>query len=137
MGEGNMFIKSRYSNMYLQPLDSYKAVNSIKIKQVYTKANKAGNNSNTLILLENSGSDTVDTNGLFINYTFLKTRNERFSPPVIIPLQEKQFPPGYKKNITLPMLLPEKPGTYHLVYSIVQPPFTGSFASPFYKVVVE
>jgi hypothetical protein len=134
----NVVVSSQYNTMYLQTIDSFKAVHSLKIKWLHSKTEGAINaNSNTIVLLENSGNDTIMTKGLFVNYTFLKTRNERFSPPAMIAIEEKYFPAHYKKNIFFSMQWPKEPGRYHLIFSIVQPPFGGNFASSFYTVVVE
>jgi hypothetical protein len=90
-----------------------------------------------VLSLYNVGKDTVQATNLFVNYTFVKTRNEQYTPSTKVPLPERFLPPGSKTEITVPVQLPKARGTYDLVFSIVQPPLNGTFASRFYTVRVK
>ena len=132
------FFKTPYVTVFIQAVDSYKAASPLKIRwENPVAAFKNGVPAGAIVTLHNSGADTITTDGLGINYTFLKTRSQQYTSPLTALVPDKKLPPGYKKTIVLPLRLPAAAGRYRLLFSVVQPPLAGSFASPFYKVLVE
>ena len=79
---------------------------------------------------------TIDGKNLILDYTFSKSKTENYTSE-FIPLNEQELKPGYKKDITTELHLPDKPGTYRLIFSFDQLYAGPTFASPFYEVEVE
>ena len=134
----DLFITSPYTNTYLHLVDSFKAVNALKIEWPdVIKKGKPGEIFRIKLTILNKENYTVESgDGLFLSYTFFKTRKEReTSDPIAI--NEKNFAPGYRKNLDILLKLPEQPGKYQLLYSIVYPPFEGTLASKYFRVEVE
>jgi hypothetical protein len=130
--------KTPYIDLYLHPLDSFKAVNSLQLRWTApATALRKGEKPNVVVLLHNAGTSTVAAEGLYINYSFIKTRNEQHIPPSRFLLPETLPPPGAKKQLNITLDPPAQRGTYKLVFSIVQPPLDGTIASPYYKVAIE
>ena len=131
------FFKNPYDTLYLQSLPAYTSVSNLKLTLLQEDVKFiAGQKPAVTIQIYNVGNDTLAAKGLSINYTFLKTRSEQYTPQSTVSFNETFLPPGYKKTLSLPLELPTVAGTYELIFSIVQPPFAGTFASPFYKVNV-
>lgn len=132
------FFKTPYIGLYLHALDSFKAVNGLQLRWTAPKQSfQTGEKPDIAVSLYNTGTNAISTRGLYVNYTFLKTRNQRVTPPLGLSFQEGRLPPHFKKDMHFTLKLPEQPGTYQLVFSIVQPPLSGTLASPFYKVVIK
>jgi hypothetical protein len=126
-------------SMYLYKLDSFKAVNALKLLWT-NKIDKArmGEIFEVRLNLVNSSNYTVSSsNKLFINYTFIKTRKEFETSKTLLPITDNDLIPGYNKPISLRLVMPGSSGKYRLIFSIVQAPFAGTFASPIYNVEVE
>lgn len=130
------FLKTPYNTLYLRMADSFKAINALKLKWLNAADGfRNGERATAVLLLHNTGEDTISANGLSVGYTFFKTHNERYTPQSAFVFAESVLPPGYKKEIKLTLRLPP-PGRYRVVFSLVQPPLAGNFASPFYKIRV-
>lgn len=132
------FFKTPYVNLYVQQLDSFKAVNALHLAWTNAEAYLKPTSTATFsLVLNNSGRDTITTDNLYISYTFIKTRMELSTLQKPMPFTEKYIVPGSSKLFQLPIMLPKEKGTYRLLFSIVQPPLSGSFASPVYSVTVD
>lgn len=138
-GKPDVAIKGFADPMYLYHLDSFRAVNTLKLFWLNErKTGKPGEVIESSIELSASGNYSIQSSGkLYINYTFIKTRKEYEVSKTLAPLIEKEFTPGFKKQISIALQLPATAGNYRLIFSIVQPPFAGTFSSPFYDVEVE
>jgi hypothetical protein len=131
------FFKTPYDTIFLQEL-TYRSVSSLQLTWLQpADVLQHAQPQTAVLLLCNLGKDTVQGANLSVNYTFLKTRNEQYTPLTSVQLPEHVLPPGCKIQIAVPVQLPEEHGTYNLVFSIVQPPLNGTFASQFYNVRVE
>jgi hypothetical protein len=132
------FFKTPYDTIFVQRLPSYKAVSALKMQWLQpVTAFKRSETPMVAVTVQNTGKDTVSMSGLAINYTFLKSRGKTSASGNNLPFAEPFLPPGYKKEFLLKLQAPREPENYHLVFSVVQPPMAGSFASPFYDVQVE
>jgi hypothetical protein len=139
MGENDIEVNNKYAVIYLHSLDSFKAVNGLKIfwKDNFKKGG-AGEIFTTSVTLSNPSRITIETgNRLFVNYSFIKTKKEQYVSESKLRLPDNILLPGYRKEIKLPVLLPKTPGKYKMIYSIVQPPFNGTFASSFFNIEVK
>ena len=133
----DLFITSAYTNTYLHLVDSFKAVNSLRIKwKNIVKQARPGEKINVLLSVNNTSTETIAGNGLGINYTFFKTRKERITSTTML-LNEKQFEQGIEKSLSLLLQLPEKKGKYRLIFSIAYPPFMGTLASNYFVINVQ
>ena len=127
------------NSMHLYRLDSFRSVNNLKLSWFNPiKNGKAGERVNAAIELKNTGKEIVHSgNKLFINYSFIKTRKEYVVSEDLYPITGTVLFPDLKKQIAISLKLPQEKGKYKLILSIVQTPFAGNFASPFYEVEVE
>ena len=133
----DLFITSPYTNTYLHLVDSFKAVNSLRIKwKNIVKEARPGEKINVLLSVTNTATETIMADGLGINYTFFKTRKERMTSATM-PLKEKRFEQGIEKSLSLIIQGPEKKGKYRLIFSIVYPPFMGTLASGYFVINVQ
>jgi len=97
-----------------------------------------GSQRNIGIVLSNQAGYPVDAGGkLYISYTFIKNRKDFQTSSDLIPITDQLLSPGYKKNFGINLKMPTSRGNYRLIFSIFQPPFPGTFSSPFYEVDVE
>jgi hypothetical protein len=88
------------------------------------------------IKLSNTGNQAITPRGnLYISSIIYKTRRENY-PGERIPVTEKTLEWGFNKEFLLPVKMPVRPGNYKLMFSIEQPPLSGTFASGFYPVRV-
>jgi hypothetical protein len=91
-----------------------------------------------VIELKNTGSEAIyPGNKLLINYSFIKTRKAFYVSEETYPVTETVLVPGFKKQMSISLQAPKEKGNYKLIFSIVQDPFAGNFASPFYEIEVE
>lgn len=133
-----LFFKSPYTHIYLQTLDSFKAVNALRLEwRNPVRVIKKGQRHAAVVSLHNFGKDTIRAGGLLLNYTFLQTGALAYTPATTVPIPAATLPPGYRTELRLPLQPPPAYGTYRIVFSIVQCPLSGTFASPFYEVAVE
>lgn len=133
----DVFVANHYANTFLHALDSFKAVNALKI--VWTnviKNGSPGQEFSAFLAITNKKNYEIETNDLSVTYTFFKTRKDRHTSDKIA-LGKSNFSAGFKKNFKIALRLPQQRGKYRLVYSIVSPPFEGTLASNFFTVVVE
>lgn len=130
-------VKSNYVPTFLHRVDSFKAINGLRIEWLNktSTVNKGGNQTVTL-LISNPMSYAVDANNLFLNYTFFKTKNEHTTSN-FISINETELQPEYKKQINIPVVFPSQPGKYRLIFSFDQKWLGPTFASPFYDVEVK
>lgn len=129
-----------FSNpLYLYKLDSFRAVNSLKLNWINKKTKGNANEKiEAMIELTNKGGTTIYTgNKLMIYYTFLKTRKNFFVSDETYLITRKELIQGFKEQMPITIQLPKEKGKYKLIISIVQNPFAGNFASPFYDFEVE
>ncbi|MGZ5190497.1 MAG: hypothetical protein ACXWCZ_05720, partial [Flavisolibacter sp.] len=138
-GKPEHSIKSFSNPVYIYRLDSFKSVNNLKLSWINPKKHgKAGDKMDVMVELHNIGEQTIyPRNKLFINYTFIKTRKEYFVSKEDYAITEAELIPDFKKQIPIGITLPKEKGNYKLIVSIVQNPFAGNFASPFYEIDVE
>lgn len=131
-------VNSDYQQLYLLGVDSFQAANSLKIKWANEIARAgSGDEMRIRIVLSNPSRMIIQSTGLRLGYAFIKTKKEyvvqdRFILPEKLPMK-----PGYERTFELPLKFPRASGRYRLVFSVVQPPLDGTFASPFYTVKVE
>ena len=118
-------------------MDSFKAITGLKIRWT-VPANKLHRGQRIKVNLEllNPLDFTIDGKNLFLDYTFSKSKTENYTSE-FIPLNEQELKPGYKKDISIDLRLPDKPGTYRLIFSFDQLYIGPSFASLFYEVEVD
>jgi len=137
MAENDIEVKSDYVPTFLHRVDSFKSIIGLRIRCINKLARGTKNQKMDAILeLSNPLDYTIEGNGLFLNYTFFKSKNE-FKTSANIYLSDKELIPGYKKRIQLQLNLPEKPGKYRLIFSFDQPMLGPTFASPFYELEIE
>ncbi|MFL5809877.1 MAG: hypothetical protein ACJ749_10180, partial [Flavisolibacter sp.] len=130
-------IKGFSDPMYIYRLDSFKSVNGLKLEWLNPiKKLKAASQINIRITLSNIAAYAVAGNKLYINYSFIKTRKEFQSSSDPVSITDQVLSPGYKKEFAIDLKMPIAPGSYRLIFSILQSPFAGTFASPFYDVDV-
>jgi len=135
--EGDIEVKSNYVATFLHKVDSFKAINGLRIKWVNKNENlKKAPLPKAVLELSNPMGYPINGNDLFLNYTFFKSKAEHTTSENIL-LGEASLPPGFKKTIEINLALPASPGKYKLIFSFDQPYLGPTFASPFYEVKVE
>ena len=138
LDSSDLFIRSAYTNTYLHPVDSFKAVNTLKIGwPVVIKKGRPSEKVKTRVKVNNAGSYAIDARQhLYLTYTFFKTRKERVtSDKVLLPVEK--FAEAEIRELEIEMKLPDEPGKYKLVFSVVYPPFEGTLASNFFNIEIE
>lgn len=134
--ENAIEVKSNYVPTFLIRVDSFKTISALKIRwnQPFSKSDR---NRKKIIVLELSNplSYPINANNLFITYTFFLSRTDLHIAENI-PLLMKELPAGYKAEFKIELILPEKPGTYKLMFSFNQAPFGPTFSSPLYTIHV-
>jgi hypothetical protein len=137
MADNDIEVKSNYVPTFLHRVDSFKAINGLRISWSNKTATiKSAENVKAILELSNPMNYFIDGNNLFLNYTFFKSKSDSKTCENI-PLAEKLLPSGYKKNLELTLKLPAEPGKYKLIFSFDQPMLGPTFASPFYEVEVK
>ena len=133
----DVFVTSPYTNIYLHPIDSFKAVNALKIQWLNPeKKGKPGEEKQALLSITNTSNERIvaDTS-LGLTYTFFKTRkNKQTSRNKLLGWQ---FEPGQKINASLNLKMPEQRGNYRLIFSFEYYPFQGTLASDYFDVRIE
>jgi hypothetical protein len=129
--------KSPYTTIYWQRMARFKVVNDVRISWMNPVGQlKNGETIMVKLRLHNQGKDTVQTAGLQLQYTFYRSRYEQNPTLWNIRLSE-DLPPGATRSLSLQVVVPDAvSGTTRLVFSIVQPPLGGTFASPLYGIKV-
>lgn len=137
VADDDIEVKSNYVPTFLHRVDSFKAINGLRISWL-NKFEKVNRNQKQIVRLELSNPMNYSINGknLFLDYTFSKSKNENKTSE-FIPLNEKELQPGYKKQIDIEILFPSEPGKYKLIFSFDQLWLGPTFASPFYEVEVK
>lgn len=132
--ENDIEVKSNYVPTFLSSVDSFKTISALKIRwnQPFSKSDK---NKKKIIILELSNplSYPVSANNLFISYVFFRSRTDLHIAENI-PVSVKELPAGYKAEFKIELVLPEKPGTYKLMFSFNQPSLGATFSSPVYTI---
>lgn len=136
IAESDIEVKSAYVPTFLHRVDSFKAITGLKIKWTapFSKSDR-GRKVRVRLLLSNPMNYSIDGRNLFINYSFFKSKTE-FKTSELIPLNELRLDPGYQKDFTMDLGLPDAPGKYRLIFSFDQPFMGPTFASPFYEIHV-
>jgi hypothetical protein len=137
VADDDIEVKSNYVPTFLHRVDSFKAINGLRIIWLNKAATVNRNHKQVLTLeLSNSMNYSIDGKNLFLDYTFSKSKTENKTSE-FIPLNEKALEPGYRKRIEIPVLFPSEPGKYKLIFSFDQQWLGPTFASPFYDVEVK
>jgi hypothetical protein len=133
----DLFMEGLYTNTYLHLVDSFKAVNALKIKWANAvKRGKPGEEIQAFLILRNSSEEVVTDSTLAIGYTFYRTRKDKItSSPA--PISKKEFVPNEEIKKDIVLRLPSRPGKYRLVFSVNYYPFQGTLASDYYNVIVD
>jgi hypothetical protein len=137
VADDDIEVKSNYVPTFLHKVDSFKAINGLRIAWLNQTAT-LNRNQKQIITLELSNQLNYPINGknLFLDYTFSKSKTENKTSE-FIPINEAELPPGYKKNIDIAVSFPPEPGKYKLIFSFDQQWLGPTFASPFYEVEVK
>jgi len=133
----DVFVTSPYTNIYLHPIDSFKAVNALKIQWLNPeKKGKPGEEKQALLSITNTSNERIvaDTS-LGLSYTFFKTRKDKQTSRN--KLLGWQFEPGEKISARLNLKMPEEKGNYRLIFSFEYYPFQGTLASDYFDVRIE
>lgn len=136
MSDSDIEVNSDYVPTFLHKVDSFKAINGLKIEWKNKESLHAGEKRTADLELFNPMNYAVDGNNLFLNYTFFKTKDERTTSATFT-VNEKTLPSGYKRSIQLPLITPTETGKYKLIFSFDQPLLGPTFASPIYEVEVK
>jgi hypothetical protein len=137
INDGVDSLKNIYRDIYFITLDSFQATHHLKIEchESFQKL-APGEKKLIKIKLSNTGNQAFTPRGnLYISSIIYKTRRENY-PGERIPVTEKTLEWGFNKEFLLPVEMPVRPGNYKLMFSIEQPPLSGTFASGFYPVRV-
>ena len=130
-------VNSDYVPTFLHAVDSFKAINGLKITwQNKYQTVQTGQRIKAILQLSNPMNYSIKGDKLFLNYTFFKSKSDHKTSENIS-LQEEILTPGFKKNIETELVLPITPGKYKLIFSFDQPYLGPTFASPFYEVEVK
>jgi hypothetical protein len=133
----NFNMSSGYVPTFLHAVDSFKAINGLRIKwQNEYKMVKAGQTIKVILQLSNPMDYSIKGDKIFMNYTFFKSKADHKTSDNI-PLKEELLAPGFKKDIEIKLVLPTIPGKYKLIFSFDQPYLGPTFASPFYEIEVK
>ena len=137
VADDDIEVKSNYVPTFLHRVDSFKAINGLRISWV-NKMVSAKTNEKQILTLELSNPMNYSINGkkLFMDYTFSKSKNENKTSE-FISLNGNELQPGYKKSINIPVSFPSEPGKYKLIFSFDQQWLGPTFASPFYEVEIK
>jgi hypothetical protein len=131
-------VESPFITLYLHPQKRFQAVTPLLIEwDVPQKKVRAGQPADVGITLTNTGTDTVHTGNLLLGSVFVKAWEEKYASTANLPFTDNLLPPGYTKKLRITLQPPTKKGNYYLIFSVLQPPLAGSFASEFYKINVE
>src|SRR5215213_733710 len=105
-------VKSNYVPTFLHKVDSFKAINGLRITwKNKVKRVKSTQTSKAILELSNPMQYSINGNKLFVNYTFFKSKADHKTSENIW-LNEEILPPGYKKWIEIKLMLPSTPGKY-------------------------
>ncbi len=130
-------VTTPYTNTYLHLVDSFKAINALKVRwSNKIKKGIPGQQVEGIVSIVNrSGELLLFAPGLKLNYSFFETRKERVTSPDLL-LSETQFLPNQPITAKIPLRLPSQPGNYRLVFSLKYFPFEGTLASDYFDVRV-
>jgi hypothetical protein len=137
MADNDIEVKSNYVPTFLHRVDSFKAINGLKISWVNKRTTLPhGQAIPVVIELYNPMDYTIDAKNLFINFTFFKSKSESSTSPNL-PVNEDTLPSRFRGTTKLSLLVPSTPGKYKLIFSFDEPLLGPTFASPFYEVEVK
>ena len=130
-------LKNPYRDIYFTTLDSFQVTRHLKIECLESFQNLAtGENKLIRIKLSNTGNQAITPGGnLYISSIIYKTKRENYPGDRIL-ITEKIMEPGFTKEFLLPVKMPDHSGNYKLMFSVEQPPLSGTFASRFYHLRV-
>jgi len=138
MKKNDIILNNEHIPTRLQVLDSFKAVNCLKILWENKKEKmKPGDSLTAILTLINPGNQTIESKGLCVNYTFFTTRKEFHTSKNIVEIPDRELSSGYSGPLTIELKTPSLRGKYHLLFSVVQAPFDGSIASPLFDIVIK
>ena len=130
-------VKSNYVPTFLHKVDSFKAINRLKITWLNKRERvDSGQTIKAILQLSNPMNYSINGNKLFLNYTFFKSKSDHKTSANIF-FEENKVPAGYKKTIEIKLVLPTTPGKYKLIFSFDQPDLGPTFASPVYEMEVK
>jgi len=130
-------VKSNYVPTFLHKVDSFKAINGLRITwKNKVERVKSTQTSKAILELSNPMQYSINGNKLFVNYTFFKSKADHKTSENIW-LNEEILPPGYKKWIEIKLMLPSTPDKYKLIFSFDQLNLGPTFASAFYEIEVK
>jgi hypothetical protein len=133
----DLFMEGLYTNTYLHLVDSFKAVNALKIKwDNVIKRGKPGEEIQAFLTLRNSSKEIITDSTLAISYTFYRSRKDK-ATSFPISINGKEFVPDREMKKEILLKLPSRPGKYRLVFSVDYFPFEGTLASDYYNVIVD
>ena len=136
ISDNDIEVKSNYVPTFLHKVDSFKAINGLRISWENESTVRAGEKKEAVMELFNPMNYGVEGDSLVVNYTFFKSKNDRMTSPSFS-INEKILPSGYKSSIKLPLIAPTEAGKYKLIFSFDQPFLGPTFASRFYEVEVK
>ena len=121
----------------MHPVDSFKAVNALKIQWLNPqKIGKRGEEIRALLNIVNTAKVNIGADtSLRLSYTFFKTRRDKQTS--VQKLLGRLFEPGQKTNVDLNVKMPEQRGNYRLIFSIEYYPLQGTLASDYFDVIVK
>lgn len=136
MAENDFEVKSSYIPTFLHRVDSFKAINGLKISWLNKiKGGNGGQNIKAIIQLVNTSGYSINARNLFLNYGFKNKAGVKVSEN--IPLTETELQPGFKKKDTIGIELPIVSAKYKLIFSFDQYFLGPTFASPVYEIEVK
>ena len=134
--DGDVEVKSNYVPTFLHLVNSFKAINGLKINWLNKNEKlERGQTINAILDLSNPTNYSINGENLFVNYTFFKSKSDHKTSENFA-MTEQRLPAGYKKTIEIKLVLPPTAGKYKLIFSFDQPYLGPTFASPFYDIEV-
>ena len=134
----DVFITSKYKNIFLHLVDSFKSVNALKIDwKNAIESGRAREEKLALLAVRNTSGESIiaGRHPFSIKYTFFRTRKVKLTSYGYF-LKVKQFAPAQEEKLNLILKLPKQKGNYRLVFSIVNHPLEGTLASDYYDIEV-
>lgn len=138
LSEGSINFHSTFRDGKLLLLPAFTSINSLKIKLLDNPTvSSAGGKFNAILEIKNEGNyPVINRNHLKIDYSFLIKKYDFINSLNSIEIPDSVIQPSYSRQLTIPVIFPGKAGKYRLLFSIVNPPIPGNFASPFYNIEI-
>ncbi|MGZ3952278.1 MAG: ArnT family glycosyltransferase, partial [Flavisolibacter sp.] len=77
ISDNDIEVKSKYVPTFLHKVDSFKAINGLRISWQNEAIVRAGEKRAAVVELSNPMNYTINGDGLFVNYTFFKSKDDR------------------------------------------------------------